>query len=198
MNKKDWRNHIKSSLQKLSNEDYHRFSSMIKDRLLKEPFLEQCRTIAITISRPPEVKTDEIIEALWKMKKRVVVPKCDPKSRAMDFYEITSFQQLETVYMDLKEPIPEQTAFVPSEEIDIMIVPGIGFDKNGYRIGYGGGYYDRYLEHYHGQKIALAFHLQVVEELPKESHDIPVDYIYTEKSIINCVDNRRVRNENRS
>jgi len=195
LNKKEWRKTIKSALSELSNETYHKYSSMIKERLMNEPFLKQCGTVAITISKPPEVETRKIIEELWRLEKRVAVPKCNPESRTMDFYEITSFSQLETVYMDLEEPIPSQTVYVSPEEIDLMIVPGIVFDAKGYRIGYGGGYYDRYLPKCSGRFISLAFHLQIVDELPKESHDIPVDIILTEKSVINCEHNRREQNE---
>lgn len=191
MNKKEWRNTIKSSLNEMSNDQYHLLSEMIKKRLFNEPILEQCHTIALTISRQPEVDTYEIIKAYWQLGKRVAVPKCNPKTRTMDFYHITSFSQLETVYMDLQEPIPEKTTYVSPEEIDLMIVPGIVFDQLGYRIGYGGGYYDRYLTNYNGHKISLAFHLQIVEELPKESHDIPVDFIITEKALIHCANNRK-------
>lgn len=191
MNKKEWRHKIKSALQELSKEEHHIFSTMIKNRLLKQPFLKDFQTIAITISKPPEVDTYGIIEELWGMEKRVVVPKCNPTLRTMDFYEILSFSQLETVYMDLKEPIPSETVYVSPEEIDMVIVPGIVFDHKGYRIGYGGGYYDRYLSGYKGRLVSLAFHLQLVDELPYEAHDIPVDVIITEKASINCAENRR-------
>lgn len=191
MDKKQWRNRIKSALNKLSADEHHIFSSAIKNRLFNAPFLKESHTVAITISKPPEVETHEIIEELWKRKKRVAVPKCNPKSRTMDFYEITSFSQLENVYMDLKEPIPDKTVFVPPEKIDLMIVPGIVFDRKGYRIGYGGGYYDRYLENFGGCTVALAFHLQIVDELPKELHDIPVDFVITDKALINCASNRK-------
>lgn len=76
----------------------------------------------------------------------------------------------------IKEPTGEEV------DVDIVVVPGSVFDKNGYRIGYGGGYYDRYLNKNH-IKIGVCFSFQVVDEVPKESHDVPLDYLVTEDAI---------------
>ena len=72
-------------------------------------------------------------------------------------------------------------------EVDLIIVPGVAFDKCGYRIGYGGGYYDRFLSNLdHVTKISLAFNMQLIDKIPTDHFDIPVNYIITEKEIINC------------
>lgn len=77
--------------------------------------------------------------------------------------------------------------FIDPNEIDLIITPGVAFKKDGYRVGYGGGYYDRFLSKIpNTQTIAIAFSLQIVDELPIDNYDIPVDYIYTEKNIITC------------
>ncbi|MCP1145229.1 5-formyltetrahydrofolate cyclo-ligase [Lysinibacillus endophyticus] len=170
----------------MSNDLYMRSSLVIREKLLKEPSIIEGNTIAITISNNREVDTIGIIESLWKADKNVVVPKCNSKNRTMQFYKIENFNQLEIVYMDLREPIPDLTELVSAEQINCMIVPGIVFDKSGYRIGYGGGYYDRYLERFEGQLISLAFHFQVVESVPKDSHDIPVNVIITDQDRIDC------------
>ena len=186
MNKSEWRRKIREQLDSMSNDLYMQSSLVIKEKLLKEPSIIEGNTIAITISNKREVDTIPIIESLWKAEKKVVVPKCNAQNRTMQFYKIENFNQLEIVYMDLREPIPELTELVTAEQIDCMIVPGIVFDKSGYRIGYGGGYYDRYLEHFKGQLISLAFHFQVVESIPKDSHDIPVNLIITNHDRIDC------------
>ncbi|MEL3961652.1 5-formyltetrahydrofolate cyclo-ligase [Lysinibacillus endophyticus] len=186
MNKSEWRRKIKEKLENMSNDLYMRSSLVIREKLLKEPSIIEGNTIAITISNNREVDTIGIIESLWKADKNVVVPKCNSKNRTMHFYKIENFNQLEIVYMDLREPIPDLTELVSAEQINCMIVPGIVFDKSGYRIGYGGGYYDRYLERFKGQLISLAFHFQVVESVPKDSHDIPVNVIITDQDRIDC------------
>lgn len=174
----------------MSENLYQQSSLTIKDKLLKEPSIIEGDTIAITISNNREVDTTGIIESLWKQGKRVVVPKCNSINRTMQFYKIENFNQLEIVYMDLREPIPQITELVSAEQIDCMIVPGIVFDKSGYRIGYGGGYYDRYLEKFKGNVISLAFHNQLVDMVPRDPHDLPVNLIVTEQNRIDCIQNR--------
>ncbi len=191
MDKKELRKNVRQSLNDMSNQLYYESSLKIKEQLLKEPSIIEGNTIAITISNKPEVDTKGIIESLWEDNKKVVVPKCNPKDRSMTFYAINHFQQLETVYMNLLEPIPEITKHVTADEIDCIIVPGIVFDCSGYRIGYGGGYYDRYLKNFEGSLISLAFDIQIVEKIPIEFYDLPIDLIITESKRIDCATNRK-------
>lgn len=190
MDKKEIRKHVKDSLKKMTTEEYQVLSNIIGMKLLKETSIIEGKTIAITISNFPEVETKKIIENLWELGKKVVVPKCNPVDHSMAFYAINNFNQLETVYMDLQEPIPEKTELVNSKEIDVMIVPGIVFDKKGNRIGYGGGYYDRYLEKYDGILISLAFDIQLVDAVPTDLYDLPVQLLITENNRFDCSKNR--------
>ena len=191
MDKKLLRSQIRKALQTIDPEQFQLSSLHIKEKFFREPSIIEGNTIAITISNKQEIDTKEIIENLWKLKKKVVVPKCNPVDRTMNFYEIENFHQLENVYMDLQEPKPESTRLVHPESIDCIIVPGIVFDNKGYRIGYGGGYYDRYLTKVNGKSIALAFNTQITENVPAESYDIPVDVIITETKRIDCTENRK-------
>ncbi|WP_042473828.1 5-formyltetrahydrofolate cyclo-ligase [Bacillus ndiopicus] len=190
MDKKLMRQQVRSQLDTISYTDYRERSIAIGKQLMQQPSIKKGKTIAVTISSKPEVDTIAIIEALWQQGKVVAVPKCHPKTREMTFYSIEGFFQLETVYMDLREPIPAMTEIIERDTIDTIIVPGIVFDKKGYRIGYGGGYYDRYLPGYQGTLLALAFSEQITEQVPFESHDIPVHTIITETESINCLANR--------
>jgi 5-formyltetrahydrofolate cyclo-ligase len=99
----------------------------------------------------------------------------------MQFYEISSFDQLEIVYMQLHEPNPNKTNKVESENISYLIVPGVVFDLSGFRIGYGGGYYDRFLSNYDGPTISIAFDEQLIEIVPSENFDVPVQLLITDK-----------------
>ena len=100
---------------------------------------------------------------------------------------LKSFKELEPGFFNILTPKKEFQRFIDPQEIDLVIVPGVAFKKDGYRVGYGGGYYDRFLSKIPDvPTIAIAFSLQMVDDLPSDSFDIPVDYIYTEESIIVC------------
>lgn len=191
MNKTILRNEVREALAKMSATAYRDQSFLVAKKLLQETYIIEAKTIGITISSKPEVDTIHLIEALWQLGKNVAVPKCNPKMREMSFYVIESFAQLETVYMHLREPIPEVTEFVDANEMDVIVVPGVVFDTHGYRVGYGGGYYDRYLVNYKkGKLMSLLFDEQLRESVPKEPHDCPVDIIVTPTNRINCVAQR--------
>lgn len=190
MSKSLLRNNMKTKLASLKKDSYLTYSQEIENLLFLEESVQDASTIGITISAFPEVNTAGIIQLLWDLGKTVVVPKCSPKERMMTFYKMDSYDQLETVYMHLQEPNPLLTVAVLASEIDLLIVPGIVYSKTGYRIGYGGGYYDRFLVNYAGQTISLAFDFQVVDEVVRDVFDIPVDKIVTNKEIIFCKQNR--------
>ncbi|PMC39628.1 5-formyltetrahydrofolate cyclo-ligase [Bacillus sp. UMB0899] len=180
MEKSHLRELVKNKLEELNTNTFTKGCTKIHKHLFSLRNWTNAKTIAVTVSRGREVDTTNIIEKAWHEKKQVVVPKCDPKSNTMIFRKIDSFQQLETVFFGIKEPIESETTPVYSEDIDLMIVPGICFDQDGYRIGYGGGYYDRYLKSYHGYTISLAFSFQLFNRIPREPHDIPVKDLITE------------------
>lgn len=119
-------------------------------------------------------------------REKVVVPKCTPIDRSMIFYEIQSFDQLERVYMHLLEPNPLKTKAVASQNIDLLVVPGIVYSQQGYRIGYGGGYYDRFLTKFKGDTLSLAFDIQVVNDVEYDVFDLPVNKIITPTNIFQC------------
>ncbi|WP_281864312.1 5-formyltetrahydrofolate cyclo-ligase [Planomicrobium okeanokoites] len=180
MGKTSQRKEMINELKAMDTENHRVKSEAIIQFLLKDEAFQQAEVIGLTISAFPEVDTHRLIEECWKAGKKTVVPKCEPLSRSMDFRNIDSFDQLETVYMKLQEPIIEQTEPVKPDQIDLLIVPGVVFSRDGYRIGFGGGYYDRYLTNYRGFTISLAFAAQIKEYVPVEGHDIPVQRICTE------------------
>lgn len=183
MEKKAFRNMVREQLKKINLLEYEDCSYQISRMLATDPYWEQAQTVGITVSKHPEVDTWQIIRKGWEEGKRMVVPKCLPKSRTMVFRELTRFSQLESVYSGLFEPIESETEEVFPKDIDLLIVPGLAFTKKGYRLGVGGGYYDRFLQNYHGRTLSLAFSVQVVEALPIEQHDLPVQKIITENEV---------------
>ncbi|QKE09162.1 5-formyltetrahydrofolate cyclo-ligase [Bacillus cereus] len=175
------RKQIIEHMNSLSKERYTTLSEQIAFSLYEKKEWAEAKTIGITLSMENEVNTYPIIEKAWKEGKRVVVPKCNKETRTMSFRQISNFDQLETVYMNLREPIPALTEEVNADEIDLQIVPGVAYTERGERIGYGGGYYDRYLVHYKGKTLSLAYSFQMVEHIPVEPFDKNVEKIITEK-----------------
>ncbi|TKC19911.1 5-formyltetrahydrofolate cyclo-ligase [Robertmurraya kyonggiensis] len=182
--KKQIRKQMQQHLADFTKPVYEHSSYQIAQRLFAESFWKEANTISITISRMPEVDTYQIIRRAWEEKKTVVVPKCYPADRTMVFRALMAFNELESVFYGLYEPIEEITVAVEKKDIDLMIVPGLAFTKRGERLGFGGGYYDRYLEGYGGKKIALAFQQQIVPSLPVERHDILLQNIITEEETL--------------
>lgn len=184
LEKKALRKTIQEQLKGMDRPTYEHLSYLITSRLFETTVWKEATIIAVTISRMPEVDTFQIIRKAWEEKKQVVVPKCHPEERRMTFHTLTAFNQLESVYYGLLEPIEKKTTFVHTNDIDLVLVPGLGYTRQGHRIGFGGGYYDRYLQNYKGNKLALAFTPQIVQELPIEEHDMTVNTIITEKETI--------------
>ena len=189
MSKQAVRNQVLDLLNSMDREEYSRMSMAIVNRVLLSDEYRSADTIGLTLSRFPEVDTRPLIEAAWQAGKRIVVPKCIQATREMDFRLLTSFSQLETVYMNLLEPIVEETVAVEKDAIDLQIVPGVVFSNEGYRIGFGGGYYDRYLSDYKGKTLSLAFDCQIGRTVPVEGHDIPVHTIFTVEQVHHCQEN---------
>ncbi|MES5864845.1 5-formyltetrahydrofolate cyclo-ligase [Bacillus wiedmannii] len=175
------RKQIIEHMNSLSEERCTTLSEQIAFSLYAQKEWAEAKTIGITLSMENEVNTYAIIEKAWEEGKKVVVPKCNKGTRTMSFRQISNFDQLEIVYMNLREPIPARTEEVNADDIDLQIVPGVAYTERGERIGYGGGYYDRYLVHYKGKTLSLAYSFQIVEHIPVEPFDKNVEKIITEK-----------------
>ncbi|PLR76955.1 5-formyltetrahydrofolate cyclo-ligase [Bacillus sp. V3-13] len=185
MNRKsEIRKMVKERLAALNKPLYEDKSYRIATKLFQDRSWLEAKTIGVTISNFPEVDTYQIIRKAWELGKRVVVPKCVPAQKQLIFRTLESFAHLESVFFGLYEPVEELTTPVDGETIDLLIVPGLAFGRSGFRIGFGGGYYDRFLAGYHGETISLAFREQMFEELPVEEHDLPVAKIITETEVI--------------
>lgn len=141
------------------------------------------------VSYGNEVDTRAVIESALASGKRVAVPRVLPHKHKMDFYEIDDMGDLEEGFKGILEP--RRGVSSPLGTVDLLgsvcLVPGLVFDAEGHRIGYGGGYYDRFLQFYPGDKIALARSAQVSSNpLPTESSDVPVDFIVTDSGVWHC------------
>ncbi|PEJ56947.1 5-formyltetrahydrofolate cyclo-ligase [Bacillus sp. AFS002410] len=184
MEKKDIRNNMMKNLKNISVLDREKKSKQIIETLFSTKQLKDANIIATTMPMEHEINTKYLIATCWNENKSVVVPKCNHKTREMDFYKISSFEDLKEGYFGIQEPIEEKCEKIEKEQIDLVIVPGVAYTLKGERLGYGGGYYDRYLEDYNKLLLALAYDIQIVNELPTEKHDIKIPFIITESEII--------------
>lgn len=158
-------------------------SSAICKRLSMLDEYRQADNICAYISKGNEVDTKPIIDLAWSQGKNIYVPKV--YGRDMHFIRICSYDDLQKGNFGIYEPVSDEYSDVDS---GLMIMPGVAFDRECNRIGFGGGYYDRYLEE-HGQLItvALAYDLQIVSQIDSEQTDIKPHIILTESEIIsNC------------
>jgi 5-formyltetrahydrofolate cyclo-ligase len=160
---------------------------LIRERLLSLAEFKNASVIFFFASFRTEVDTTELIKTSLSDGKRVVLPKVKKDTQELLLYEITDFGQLSPGYMNIPEPLVQDVQ-MSINDVELVIIPGAGFDILGNRIGYGGGYYDRLLAGL--QKpvpvIAPAYEEQVVDVIPSEPHDIKVQIIATDSRLIRC------------
>ena len=171
--KAELRKKILQEMKALSQEQKHAMDRVLTERFLQHPFYQEAKTIATYLSFTHEFQTQELIERALKDGKKVLIPKTYPKGR-MEFV-VYDPQQLVKTSFGLLEPQGDLEVVEPSQ-IDLIHVPGLAFTTEGYRIGYGGGYYDRYLEHFTGHTLSTVYPCQV-QEFNSENHDIPVQEV---------------------
>lgn len=167
----------------MSKEDVKKNSNAIMDKITSLDIYKQSKVVFIYMDFKNEVITSNLIKHMLSEKKRVVIPYTDSINTVLIPSEITKESDLKQNsfgYFEPKSILP-----VNIEEIDLVIVPGVVFDKNLNRIGFGKGYYDKILNRLKpsAKKVALAHDFQVLEDIPAEEHDVKMDMIITEKNI---------------
>lgn len=179
--KSNLRQDVLSRIKKLSELERQLIADKLAHQLFQTSLWHSANIIGITCSTGLEWDTRRIIERAWEENKQIVVPKTYNKEKKMCFYLISSFNDVIPGYANILEPIVKEDYAVSKNNIDLLIVPGVVFDRYGYRIGFGGGYYDRFLTDFKNSTVSLVSHLQLIEQLPIEPHDLAVHYIVTEK-----------------
>lgn len=161
-------------------------SEAILQNVLKTPEYIEADNILLYADYNNEVMTRGIFEDALMRNKRVYFPKCDSLTNTMVFYRTLSAAQLEKGFMGIPEPREDmlQRYRFCADEDTLVILPGVAFDTSGFRLGYGKGFYDKFLSSKRQlSTMALAFACQLIEELPSEAHDIKMDKIVTEEII---------------
>ncbi len=169
----------------------------IEKRLFELDNFKKANSILMYVSFRSEVDTRKFLDDIHKMGKRLILPLVDARHKILKLYEVKDNSELAPGYMGIPEPDVRENRRVTIKDIDLVVIPGTGFDIQGNRLGYGGGYYDRLLSYEskqlaevkHIPTVALAFEEQIGEEIPAEPHDIQVDMIITDKRLIMCTEN---------
>ena len=162
-------------------EEKKRIDREITARFLQLDCFLRAERVFLYVSTPEEISTREILDACWQSGKIACVPKCLPGHR-MSARQISSVADLTEQTYGIPEP-GAHCLEIPPEHIDLCIVPALACDRLGYRLGYGGGFYDRYLERFVTpvHTVAVAFDEQIAPEIPSELHDICPELVITDR-----------------
>lgn len=157
-----------------------------RDNAIAEHFLstmayEQANQILCYASLPIEVSTTRIVSHAFMAEKRCLYPRC-MEHGIMQFHYVQSFAEITPSYMGIYEPAESLPMYI-AQNNDICIVPALSYDSEGYRMGYGSRYYDRFLADFHGVKIGICYKENIEKKLPRGRYDMQVDILITEDGL---------------
>lgn len=167
----------------MNDELKEQWDTAILDKILKSEIYKNAEVIFTYVSFQGEVDTIKFIETALSQGKTLCVPKVLSKKEGMEAHKITNLADLEKSSYGILEP-QNQSQLINPLDIDLLIMPGVAFDKHNGRIGYGGGFYDRFLKKIDpkAHKIALAYDFQIFNQIPMDEFDERVDFIITNGS----------------
>lgn len=140
------------------------------------------RTLALYAPTRHEIDTTVIYHAALAANKRLCYPRVDQEH--LRFFQVKSLAEMVVGHFGILEPAPDSREVAP-EDLELMLLPGVAFDRRGFRLGYGRGYYDRYLGApcFAGTKIGFGYDFQLLDSLPTEGHDQPMDLLVTDQKV---------------
>ncbi|MEW6599395.1 MAG: 5-formyltetrahydrofolate cyclo-ligase [Nitrospirota bacterium] len=178
-----------------------RKNASIRQRLFSLEEFRNAKNVMMYVSFRSEADTVSCLSHIIASGKKLILPVVDSNNKVLKLYEVRDVAELVPGYMGIPEPGVRENREVELSALDLIIIPGAGFDMKGNRIGYGGGYYDKLLSAVSSERsasgavsniplfIALAFEEQIAGEIPSEPHDIKMDIILTDGRMIHCSDN---------
>lgn len=184
--KNQLRQQYKQIRNRLTADQVISYSDSIARQLFATDFWQQSSTVMLYLSFQNEVITEAIYQRGWQEGKTMLLPICAPEGGLMEMSVITSFDQLEPNRYGIGELPEHLQQLIAPKQIDVCLIPGIAFDHAGTRLGFGAGYYDRYLPRVNpsAKRIALAYECQMHSEtLPRDAYDLPMQYILTERKL---------------
>ena len=188
--KKELRKRFRAIRKELGAEARARIDAGIEASLLALPEFAQVEVLLPYLDFGPEVRTRGIIQATWDAGKTVALPWCVPGTHEMRWFKIASFDDLVRSSLGVEEPRPldENEQLLGTGERMMALVPGLTFDAHGYRLGYGGGFYDTFLAKFDGVSVGLCREAQFSDDLCAEgiidAHDLPAQLVVTEHRVV--------------
>jgi len=182
---KELRKNIKLERDSTSNNEIILKSKQIIERILTFSLFNQSNSTMFYYQKGNEVNLKGLMNSqLIHQKRKIILPKTNKNDFSMKSYQINNLSEnLENGAFGIMEP-KEDCLEINKEQIDLVFVPGVAFDLAGNRLGHGLGYYDRFLEDFKGIKVGIAYDFQMVDSIKVKSHDVPMDYVITEKRVI--------------
>ena len=182
MDKKSLREFYKNIRKNTSAEKRKKDDLKITENFLSLDEYRRCKNLLAYVSTEIEVSTEDIITNSFQVK-NVFCPRCVKGTSTMFFYRVENFSQLEKGAYGISEPVEECEKYTDSYADSVCIVPALSYDKSGYRLGFGKGYYDRFLEDFKGIKIGICYESCLSDKLPADRYDINVNILVTEKNV---------------
>ena len=188
--KRELRKRFRTIRKELGEEGRAAADAGIEANLLALREFSEAEVLLPYLDFGPEVRTRGIIEAAWAAGKVVALPWCVPGTREMRWYRVTSFDALVRSNLGVEEPVPadENEQLLGTGQRMLALVPGLTFDVAGYRLGYGGGFYDTFLAGFDGVSVGLCREVQLSEDLRSggiiDEHDLPAQLVVTEGRVI--------------
>lgn len=171
--------------RQMSQDDIYRKSVIISEKLQYDIWFQSAKTILFYVSYGNEVSTHQLIKTWLQNHKYAIVPRSQIDTCSIDPKIITDWKDLQKGAYGILEPSSDAPSF--TSDFDLIIIPGVGFDARGNRLGQGKGYYDRLIkDHPRARLLGLAFDFQIIDAIPTDLHDKPVQRIITEKQLITC------------
>ncbi|EKU49881.1 5-formyltetrahydrofolate cyclo-ligase [Staphylococcus massiliensis] len=178
MDKRLLRKETIAKMKDYSIENKKSSDQYLMNQLLKHDKFIKANRIGLVLSMPHEVNTHPIIEKALAMNKAVFVPETDYDNKEMNFKRIESLDQIGPDDKGIDHVVSDTEI---SNDLDLVVVPGVVFNEEGYRIGYGGGYFDKFLSKHQPKTLSLIYEFQI-DEIPVASHDQPVDELIVAKT----------------
>lgn len=183
--KRDIRKKVLEIRKSLDTHEVKKLSQEITQIIMQWDIYKYAKSIMVYSAIKNEVNLEKIVFDAIKNNKIVIYPKTIKETFNIIPCVVSKIEELQIGEYGILEP--SKNELIDKNKIDIVFVPGVAYDDKGYRIGYGAGYYDRFLRDFNGIKVGICFSFQIVEDTFKDEHDIKMDYIITEKGILKLI-----------
>lgn len=185
MDKKNLRKHIMTLRSHITPDERYKAEAVVFDLLMHFDLVVNAQNISSFVDFRDEISMTAINQSIIDCGKNLLLPYISPETKDMHFYSVADLSTLKRNAFGILEPDPNVHVLFDETQIDCVLTPGVAFDSKGYRLGYGGGFYDRFFSRIEKAipKIGIAFELQCVDDLPVEHYDHPITQLITENGL---------------